>query len=585
MTVPQDPGRGTGSDPGRGSGSGPAAPTVLRRSQHLSLFAHMGAVYLYHDLHGFLLEMSPDIVALIDAFAGGANTEDVLTRFRSTFVDADPAQFVDVLVAHFVLIEPDDDEIDGIWPMVPIKARWNTWRRHGDRLTLWTAWGDRPIAKVELDAAETAMWDAFDGEKRLAELRTKFERKALARLVQRLVHSDVQALRLGHMPMSTYAKRPGLAPRYLSSTMPYARWKPGDPVPGVAGGADAPAPTEYYQAIDDADAQFDHQETTLSHLFRIAHPALAGRTYGQALLDGIAAKVALPTSGEIRVLEIGGGLGFVARDVIGRLRDRGLAVHYTIAELSPQLAAAQRERLAGLPVTWHTGSVLAAELPDAGFDLIIANEMVGDLPARALTRADVGLAADGGEVDPAKLAALGRTGELVSQLAVHLDDAPDPFYLQTGALELMTRIARWLAPGGTAVVTEFGGAMQWPILSTQLDHPELSTHFGHLLSAVRALGLDGKIEFVIDLVDLDRDDKGLATTRSQFRALAAMLADAGVTIDKIGYTPALFAAALADKVTTAEIGDLRWERIEDRLMGLTPHEFKALIATRPSTAS
>jgi SAM-dependent methyltransferase len=565
---------------------GPAVPPVLRRSQHLSLFAHMGAVYLYHDLHGFLLEMSPDIVGLIDAFAGGAETQQVIDRYRGSFGEADPAQFVDVFVAHAVLVEPDDDEIDGIWPMVPIKAKWNVWRRHGDRLTIWTAWGDAPVGRVELDAQETAMWDAFDGEKRLAELRTKFDRGKLAALVRRLVHSDVQALRLGHMPMSTYAKRPGLAPRYLSSTMPYGRWKPGDPLPGVAGGADTPAPTDYYKhAIDDAEAQFDHQETTLSHLFRIAHPALGGRTYGQALFDGVVAKVAdkaaLPASGAIRVLEVGGGLGFVARDVIGRLRDRGLDVAYTIVELSPKLAAAQRERLGGLPVTWQVGSALELDLPAGGFDLIVANEMIGDLPAQLLSRTDVGLTVDGGEVDPQKVAALGRTGELVVQLGVHLDDAPEPFYLQTGALELMIRVGRWLAPGGTAVITEFGGPLQWPRLSTQLDHPELSTHFGHMLTAVRAVGLQGSIEFVIDLVDLDRAEQGLATTRSQFRALAAMLAADGVTIDKIGYTPALFAQALGGKLAPEQIGELRWDRIEDRLMGLVPHEFKALIATRP----
>ena len=28
------------------------------------------------------------------------------------------------------------------------------------------------------------------------------------------------------------------------------------------------------------------------------------------------------------------------------------------------------------------------------------------------------------------------------------------------------------------------------------------------------------------------------------------------------------------------IGELRWDRLEDRLMGLVPHEFKALVATR-----
>jgi hypothetical protein len=122
----------------------------------------------------------------------------------------------------------------------------------------------------------------------------------------------------------------------------------------------------------------------------------------------------------------------------------------------------------------------------------------------------------------------------------------------------------------------------WPRLSTHLDHPELSTHFGHLQTAARTLGLSAELAFVMDLIDLQRDDKGLVTTRSQFRALTAMLADAGVTIEKIGYTPALFDAALAGKVDRDAIGDLRWDRIEDRLMGLVPHEFRALLAEKPA---
>ena len=81
-------------------------------------------------------------------------------------------------------------------------------------------------------------------------------------------------------------------------------------------------------------------------------------------------------------------------------------------------------------------------------------------------------------------------------------------------------------------------------------------------------------EFVIDLLDFDRDQKGLATTRSQFRALHALAADAGVELPKIGYTPELLAATGLD---IANIGELRWDRIEDRLMGLVPHEFRALV--------
>src|ERR1041384_7826152 len=157
----------------------------------------------------------------------------------------------------------------------------------------------------------------------------------------------------------------------------------------------------------------------------------------------------------------------------------------------------------------------------------------------------------------------------------------EPFYLQTGAIDLIARIARWLAPGGTAVITEFGDVTAWPRLSTQLDHPELSTHFGVLQQVARGAGLTASVEFVIDLLDFDRSLQGLATTRSHFRALRALAGNAGVELAKIGYTPDLLARACGDKLDLAQIGELRWDKIEDRLMGLVPHEFKALICTRP----
>jgi SAM-dependent methyltransferase len=531
----------------------------------------MGAVYLFHDLYGYLMEMSPDIAAMIEAFDDGVDTEETIQYYQGKFGDADPRQFVDVLVGHAVLVDPNEDEVEGLWAFVPIKGKWNVWQRRDDRMTLWTAWGDRPVQQVFLDADETAMWDAFDGEKRLIEMRHHHDNDKLVALVRRLAHSDVQALKLSMMPWSIYAKRPALAPAYLTSTMPYPRWQPGSPVPPAV------PLSEYHQSgIGDADSQFDHQETTLSHLLRVAHPALQDRTYGQTLVDVLVARGAVP-AGRVRVLEIGAGLGYVARDVIAKLRAAGREVSYTIVELAPVLAAAQRERL-GSDATWIEGDALAVDIPGGAFDLVISNEMVGDLPARQFSRTDIGLALDGtGTADRDKVRA-------ISELAagVNLDDAPEPFYLQTGAFELVARIARWLAPGGTAVVTEFGEIAGWPKLSTHLDHPELSTHFGHLQQVARGCGLDADIEFVIDLLDFDRDQQGLATTRSHFRALRALAGHMGFELPKIGYTPALLEHTVAGKLDLSTIGELRWERIEDRLMGLVPHEFKALVVKKPS---
>jgi SAM-dependent methyltransferase len=555
----------------------------------------MGAVYLFHNIYGFLMEMSPDIVDLINAFEGGEDVAAVSQRYAGRFGDNDPAQFIDVLAAHFVLIDLErdaagtlEDEVDGIWPMCVFKGKWNVWRRRENSLTLWTAWGERPVQQILLDADETKMWDAFDGEKRLAELRGKFDPIKLRALVLRLSHSDVQAIKLSMMPSSTYAKRPGLTPKYLVSTMPYPSWTPGTAVPGARDGD--VSPTDYYRNdIHHAPSQFDHQETTLSHLLRIPHPALAHRSYGQALIDtlidrGLVGKIANVPAGHIRIAEVGAGLGYLARDVIARLQSRGVSVDYTIVELSKTLADAQAKTLAGATnVRWIIGDVLATELPAASFDLIISNEMIGDLPAEQHTRADIGLAEENtGPADKERLRMFGKGAELAADWDVNLDDAPEPFYLLTGCFVLVDKIARWLAPGGSAVVTEFGEYSQWPKLSTHLDHPELSIHFGHLAQAANACGLQSKLEFVIDLLEFDRNQQGLATTRSHFRALAAMIESAGGALPKIGYTRALLSETLGPDLALDHIGEIRFDRIEDRLMGLVPHEFKALLATKPA---
>jgi SAM-dependent methyltransferase len=559
---------------------GTASPAVLQKSKYLSTFAHHGAVYLYHDLYGYLLQMSPDLVAFLDQFVGPTDVAEVVGRHADAFEGQPPQQFVDVFYQHACLVEPDDKELEGIWPMVPIKGKWNVWRRDGEKLTLWTAWGEHPVRQVELDVAETKIWDDFDGEKRLNELRAGHDRQKLENLVVRLAHSDVQAIKLCAFPLSMFAKRPQMAPRYLASTMPYRRWQRGEPIEAPVSHV---ATDDYYRNdVDDAAAQFDHRETTLSHLFREPHPALGGRTYGAALVDALAKEQRLPT-GKIRVLEIGGGLGYVARAACEALQARGLEVEYTIQEIAPALATAQRTRCEGLPVTVRIGDVLTADLPADSYDLIISNEMVGDLPAMQLSRAAVGLETDGtGDVDPAKLEALGRPGQLVKELGIVLDDAPEPFYLMTGAFELVSEIARWLAPDGTAIVTEFGERMAWPKLSSHLDHPELSTHFGQLLQAAMARGLTGRIDFVMDLIDMARDTEGLATTRSHFRALRALAADAGVDLPKLGYTRELLDERVKGKLELGKVGELRWDKIEDRLMGLVPHEFKALVVRKPS---
>jgi SAM-dependent methyltransferase len=402
-------------------------------------------------------------------------------------------------------------------------------------------------------------------------MRHHYDNDKLINLVRKLTHSEVQALKLSMMPWAMYSKRPSLAPAYLSSTMPYPRWEPGSPVPPAVALTD-----QYRHDVGDADLQFDHLETTLSHLLRVPHPALKGRTFGEALVDALLARDAVP-AGTVRILEAGAGLGYVARHAIDRLRKAGRTVEYTIVELAPALITAQKAKLHD-DAKWIEGDALTTDVPKGAFDLVFCLEMLGDLPAKQLSRLDIGLELSGtGNADREKVRAISPLAD-----AVNLDDAPEPFYLQTGAFDLVARIAKWLAPGGTAVITEFGDSAAWPKLSTQLDHPELSTHFGHLQQVARGESLEASVEFVIDLLEFDRAQEGLATVRSHFRALRALAENAGVDLPKIGFTRALLEHTVQGKLDLQTIGDLRYDRIEDRLMGLVPHEFKALLAKKPS---
>ncbi|HEY2031735.1 MAG TPA: methyltransferase domain-containing protein [Myxococcales bacterium] len=169
-----------------------------------------------------------------------------------------------------------------------------------------------------------------------------------------------------------------------------------------------------------ARRRFDEVECTVSHLLRFPHPALRGLRYGEALLQGIAARGGSP--GRRGVFEIGGGAGHIAECAW-----RGQAGPFTRApwvsiDLSPALLSAQRRRLSapseprGTHAGWAGIRADAVNLPlrTGNVDgLLLANEVIADLPVVAGKNA--------------------------------------------GAMALLREVSRVLAPSGMAVLTEFGG--------------------------------------------------------------------------------------------------------------------------------
>lgn len=232
----------------------------------------------------------------------------------------------------------------------------------------------------------------------------------------------------------------------------------------------AAALTDRHYQLDrvDADWRFDRVETTLSHLLREAHPALAGRAYGPALLDGLDARELGP--GEAGgVWEIGGGAGWLmASCEAGRPE-----LQWTALDVSRAALSAQRTRLpAGRFLRADCRSLPLADGAVTG--LLLANEVIADLPA-----------------DP-------EAGK------------------NTGALAFVDEVARVLAPAGQgrAALIEFGspdpdaGVEGVPMWGDDLagggDHTEWTIRFADLIDRARSAGLQAECVPLFDLLDVDR---------------------------------------------------------------------------------
>ena len=223
-------------------------------------------------------------------------------------------------------------------------------------------------------------------------------------------------------------------------------------------------PTRAHHRRDSLSARrrFDEVECTISHLLRFPHPALEGRRYGEALLAGIAARDIGP--GKAGVVELGGGAGHVAECAWRGDAASFTGARWTSVDLSPSLLSAQRRRVLeadqprGPHQRWSGLRADAVQLPfrTASIDgLVLANEVIADLEVR-----------DGRNV---------------------------------GALALIRELARVLAEGGAAVLTEFGG---------DFDPQPIRLH--------AALGEGEHVEWTID-----------------FRALRAEASAAGLRVEEV----------------------------------------------------
>ncbi|MBW2063653.1 MAG: SAM-dependent methyltransferase [Deltaproteobacteria bacterium] len=242
----------------------------------------------------------------------------------------------------------------------------------------------------------------------------------------------------------------------------------------------------YGSEIVDPGNQFEEVEMTVSHLYRDPHPALDNMSYGARFARIIMDEDRLGEG--MKVLEVGGGTGIFGREFLREVKRSAPEVYgtmqYTFFDISPVLLKSQGEnnREHGGRVLFRMGNIRKRQGLDTSYDLVIANEMIADLPVVKMAR---------DELDQDGTASEGWT--IGKRLGLDFSDAPPLFIVNLGALEFIAHLAGLLNPGGRGYIVEYGSTWAYPKAYQVVNHREHSIHFGHLLKAARELGLGARL--------------------------------------------------------------------------------------------
>lgn len=405
--------------------------------------------------------------------------------------------------------------------------------------------GGHPWHALPLTPGQLAFWRACNGSRTVADAAAlaNLPPPELRAFLSVLTHPSVQAVQLRDKPV--IRRDASLERLVCPARLPNLR--PADP---YGPGGETRLAEYHLQAITDGSTHFDDRETTVAHAFALPHPALGGQRYGERLYDVMEGAGLVPDDG--LVVEIGPGTGELGAAWLERA---GRPVDYLRLDQSPELLRTQRARLPGTQE--KLASATALPLADRSAALVICNEVIADLAAVPY--------------DPDE-APVGVAAEVEARLRRYrIEPLPGRARYNLGAWQLVEELARVLAPGGAAFVSEFGGPDEVPQETEQLDHPEVSIHFGHLLQVARALGLRARLEPLADWMGFDLRAAWLS--RHSYQALRARYRAEGRILQARAWTP-------ESLVLPWPVEGLHWVPVSDEGPGPLVTRFWTLLVQR-----
>ena len=254
-------------------------------------------------------------------------------------------------------------------------------------------------------------------------------------------------------------------------------------------------------------------------------PLAYGNLVGKFLLES----TSLATDCE-KIVEIGGGYGTLMAALLTVLQPQQV----NMIDISPALLKEQQKHLKQFPISFHCQDIFnwLPSLKQQPVDLLILNEIIGDFPTitklskKALTRSlRQSQYAPLPNLSPASLNEkdlLAEAARLVETYDLDLNDLPETFNLNYGALIFIERLAKTKV--ARTFITEHGcdTTLPYPFSifpaiqpladrnprQIQLkDHDEYNIRFDHMEQVAKSLNFKVNRFHLMDLINIRFDDE------------------------------------------------------------------------------